>query len=44
MDFGLFEQYPLLLVAFIIVTVEVWNLIKSFAIRAYENSHKRPTM
>jgi len=32
MDFGLFEQYPVLLVAFIIVTVELWNLVKAHII------------
>jgi hypothetical protein len=41
MDFGLFEQYPLLLVAFIIVTVELWNLVKEYLIKPLLNRQKQ---
>ena len=41
MDFALFEQYPLLLVAFIIVTVELWNLVKAFVLKQVSNRQKQ---
>jgi hypothetical protein len=41
MNFGLFEQYPLLLVAFIIVTVELWNLVKTFVLKQIFSRQKQ---
>ena len=42
MDFGLFEQYPILLVAFIIVTVEIWNLVRGFILNQIRGMSKTP--
>ena len=42
MDFGLFEQYPILLVAFIIVTVEIWNMVRGFIMAQIMHLRKTP--